>query len=455
MNKIGRYSIERRIGAGSFATVWQGHDVDLDVPVAVKVLAENWAGNDDVRNRFLTEARIMRRIHDPRLVQVYDIGTLEDGRPYFVMDYIDGGSLNELRKAGLEPIRALRLCVEACRALEVLHTADIIHRDVTPGNLLLSTGPDGQPRVLIADLGVAKSMIDAVGATMTAGTPSYMAPEQASGSMPLDRRADIYSLTAVSYAMLTGKAPFPVRSVADILARDPGMQPEPVAARLNAPPTLDAVMISGLAYDRNRRPPTALLLADGLETIAAQIESSASGAWSAASTIGGSTPPRTAPPSMPPPLPPETTVVTSPGSRPSAPSPQTAPPQTSSPQTSSPQTAPPQPFEQPGQQRSVAFPAGYQDPGMPGSASTPPRTGSSYPGPAPDSANQPDSPTSELESFGGHYSGESDQYGISMVGDSPADDERFRRGGWYYAMLGVGALALFAISMFVTILLLR
>ena len=93
MDKIGRYSIERRIGAGSFATVWQGHDVDLDVPVAVKVLAENWAGNDDVRNRFLAEARIMRRIHDPRLVQVYDIGTLEDGRPYFVMDYIDGGSL--------------------------------------------------------------------------------------------------------------------------------------------------------------------------------------------------------------------------------------------------------------------------------------------------------------------------------------------------------------------------
>ena len=300
MDKIGRYSIERRIGAGSFATVWQGHDVDLDVPVAVKVLAENWAGNDDVRNRFLTEARIMRRIHDPRLVQVYDIGTLDDGRPYFVMDYIDGGSLNELRKSGLEPIRALRLCVEACRALEVLHSADIIHRDVTPGNLLLSTGPDGRPRVLIADLGVAKSMIDAVGATMTAGTPSYMAPEQAAGNMPLDRRADIYSLTAVSYAMLTGKAPFPVRSIADILARDPGLQPEPVAARLNAPPTLDAVMISGLAYDRNRRPPTALLLADGLQTIAAQLEASTSGSWSTISTIGGSIPPRAAPPVMPP-----------------------------------------------------------------------------------------------------------------------------------------------------------
>ena len=88
MNSIGRYRLVRRIGAGSFATVWLGHDDDLDVPVAVKVLADNWASNNDVRNRFLWEARIMRRIHDRRLVPVYDIGTLDDGRPYFVMDYM-------------------------------------------------------------------------------------------------------------------------------------------------------------------------------------------------------------------------------------------------------------------------------------------------------------------------------------------------------------------------------
>ena len=273
MDSIGRYRLERRIGAGSFATVWLGHDDDLDVPVAVKVLAENWAGNDDVRQRFLAEARIMRRIHDRRLVQVYDIGTLPDGRPYFVMDHIDGGSMNDLRTAGVEPIRALRLSAEACRAIEVLHEHDIIHRDVTPGNLLLSQDPNGETRVLVADLGVAKSMIDAVGATMTAGTPSYMAPEQAGGRVQLDRRADIYSLTAVTYAMLTGKPPFAVRSIADILGRDPTVGPEPIAARLGAPASLDGVMIAGLASDRNRRPPTALVLAEGLETIARQMES--------------------------------------------------------------------------------------------------------------------------------------------------------------------------------------
>lgn len=101
MDKVGRYRIERRLGAGSFATVWLGHDDDLDVPVAVKVLAENWSGNDDVRLRFLAEARIMRRIRDPRLVQVYDIGTLDDGRPYFVMDFIDGGA--ERAPQGADP----------------------------------------------------------------------------------------------------------------------------------------------------------------------------------------------------------------------------------------------------------------------------------------------------------------------------------------------------------------
>jgi eukaryotic-like serine/threonine-protein kinase len=278
MDSVGRYRLIRRLGAGSFATVWLGHDDDLDVPVAVKVLADNWANNSDVRNRFLAEGRIMRRIHDRRLVQVYDIGALDDGRPYFVMDYINGGSLNDLRRQGINPVRALRLCADACRALDVLHSNDIIHRDVTPGNLLISRSPTGDTHVLIADLGVAKSMVDAVGATMTAGTPSYMAPEQAMGVSPLDRRVDIYSLTAVTYAMLTGHPPFLVRSIADILARDISQPPEPIAQRLGAPTTLDAVMLSGLAADRNRRPPTALLLAEALETIAGNMEATGASA---------------------------------------------------------------------------------------------------------------------------------------------------------------------------------
>ena len=182
---IGRYRLTRRLGSGSFATVWQGHDDDLDVPVAVKVLADNWSDNTDVRGRFLTEARIMRRIHDPRIVRVYDIGTLDDGRPYFVMDYADGGSLENLRKRGLPPAQALRLCAEASRALNVLHVNDVVHRDVTPGNILLNRTRTGELQVLIADLGVAKSMVGESGATMTAGTPAYMALEQGDRLRPV------------------------------------------------------------------------------------------------------------------------------------------------------------------------------------------------------------------------------------------------------------------------------
>ena len=382
MNSIGRYRLERRIGAGSFATVWLGHDDDLDVPVAVKVLAENWADNPDVRNRFLTEARILRRIRDRRLVQVYDIGTLEDGRPYFVMDYIDGGSMNDIRQSGIEPTRALRLSAEACRALEVLHENDIIHRDVTPGNLLLSHTSDGETRVLIADLGVAKSMIDAVGATLTAGTPSYMAPEQATGVLPLDRRADIYSLTAVAYALLTGGPPFSVKSIADILARDPATVPPPIADRLGAPASLDSVMVAGLAADRNRRPPTALLLAQGFETIADQM----------ADRRTPEPPPSTPPPRA------EATMVTIP----TPPGPSSDPPM---PPVSVPTTVP------------IYSPTGYLPPG-----------------PA---------------------AGQADPYAMSLISVAAEPTTPPRRGVAYYLLLGMAALALFAISMFVTILLLR
>lgn len=271
MDTIGRYRLTRRLGSGSFATVWLGHDDDLDVPVAVKVLADNWASNEDVRNRFLAEARLMRQIRDDRIVRVYDIGTLDDTRPYFVMDYADAGSLEALRKQRVAPQRALQLCAEAGRALHVLHTHDVLHRDVTPGNLLLSSRKDGGVHVLLADLGVAKSMIDEVGQTMTAGTPAYMALEQATGVGVLDHRADVYSLAAVTYAMLIGRPPFPVRTLAELLARDPNDLPAPLATQVGAPPALDALLAASLSPQPGRRPPSAMVFATALDEIAAQM----------------------------------------------------------------------------------------------------------------------------------------------------------------------------------------
>jgi eukaryotic-like serine/threonine-protein kinase len=423
MDKIGRYRLDRRLGAGSFATVWLGHDDDLDVPVAVKVLAENWAANDDVRNRFLAEARIMRRIHDRRIVQVYDIGTLEVGRPYFVMDFIDGGSMNDLRKQLIEPAAALRLCAEASRAIEVLHNNDVIHRDVTPGNLLLSHTPAGETRVLIADLGVAKSMVDVAGATMTAGTPSYMAYEQAAGRGQLDRRADIYSLTAVTYAMLTGSPPFTVHTIADIVARDPSVTPAPIAERLGAPPILDALMVSGLASDPNRRPPTAALLADALDGIAAQMQPQTGEATvTTAPPAGGASASQLSPVGAPP------------DSGYSAPDGGYAAPDGGYP-------LPESSYGQPERAYGQAAPPIQNYPEEPGGRSTP--------------SSQPQgNPSYQVPAYGGIPQPQP-QYAYAGAVPLGAEEQPTKRSAAYYVLVGIAAVALFAASMFVTVLLLR
>lgn len=266
MEMMGRYKITGRIGAGSFATVYRGIDTTLEVPVAVKVLADNWSTNDDVRARFLAEARLLRRLFDERIVRVYDIGTSDRGQPYFVMDLADGGSLEHLRKHPVAPGLALRLCAEAARALEVLHRNQLVHRDVTPGNILLANSSNGV-RVMMADLGVAKSLLDEARDTMTAGTPAYMAPEQAR-STQLDQRSDLYSLGAVTYALLTGRPPFPAKTLQDLLDRNPNIGPTPVAEMIGAPPLLDEVLAATLSADPNRRPQTALQLAAALDRLA-------------------------------------------------------------------------------------------------------------------------------------------------------------------------------------------
>lgn len=109
VERIGRYRLERRLGAGAFGTVWLAHDDELQAPVAVKVLADNWSHRLDVRERFLAEARMLRRAGSDRVVQVHDIGELPDGRPYFVMEYADGGTLADLLAAGR--CRCPRHCV--------------------------------------------------------------------------------------------------------------------------------------------------------------------------------------------------------------------------------------------------------------------------------------------------------------------------------------------------------
>lgn len=241
-----------RIGAGGFATVWLYHDEELDSDVAVKALADNWAQRLDVRDRFLEEARILRRADSDHLVRVYDIGETEDGTPYFVMTYADRGTVADLLEPGvpLSVQTSVDLIQQAGMGLTVLHRSGVIHRDIKPQNLLLRSTTSGRDQLLVADLGVAKAVLQGSGLTQVVGTPAYMAPEQATGGA-LDVRADVHALAAVGYLMLTGQQ---VRSegLASLMAATPPLPPSSVA---DVPSHLDAVMLRALAVEKEDRWP--------------------------------------------------------------------------------------------------------------------------------------------------------------------------------------------------------
>ncbi len=262
MRKLGRYLLEDRLGAGSFATVWKAYDPELDTDVAVKVLADNWASNADVRERFLAEARLLRRISSPRVVRVHDVG-VQDDRPYFVMDYVRGGTLAE-RIGHCGPAEALRLAAEAGYAVQVLHDTGVVHRDIKPSNLLLDA--ERTPTaVLVADLGSAKQLADASGLTVTTGTPAYMAPEQAFQTGGFDGRADVYALGVVTFELLTGHKPFGPGGRATLTAEQAAARPVPVIPREpGVPDGIGALLRAALSVDPEDRPPTARAFADAL-----------------------------------------------------------------------------------------------------------------------------------------------------------------------------------------------
>ena len=235
--------------------MWLAHDEVLDAQVAVKVLAGGLIDDLDVRARFLEEAKILRRADSERLVRVHDLGELEDGRPYFVMSYADLGTLaDRMRSRDLPPAEALRLAAEVARGVEVINRLGVIHRDLKPSNVLFQSTTDGGERLLIADLGLAKALAHASGAfTLPVGTPGYMSPEQARFGGGLDVRADVYGLGALTYHLVTGRAP----GTAPVLVA-------PSAVRPGLPPAVDEIVMRALEADRERRWPTAEALAAAL-----------------------------------------------------------------------------------------------------------------------------------------------------------------------------------------------
>ncbi|MFC0627573.1 serine/threonine-protein kinase [Kribbella deserti] len=254
-DQLGRYSLVRRVGAGGFATVWLARDEQLDAEVAIKVLSENWIDEDDVRRRFIAEGRFLRRVQSRHVVGVHDIGETEDGRPYLVLSYADGGSLAERIKAGpLEIATVVEVLSQVGAGLQDLHDRGVLHRDVKPANVLFQSEPGGGERAMLGDLGLGKSLDAVSQLTMPGGTPAYVAPEQVMGER-LDERADLYSLGAVAYAALTGQAPHGPISLGAVMRID--APPPPMATlRPEVPAAIDAVVRRALQPDRDQRWPS-------------------------------------------------------------------------------------------------------------------------------------------------------------------------------------------------------
>jgi serine/threonine protein kinase len=250
--RLGRYVVRRRLGSGGFATVYLAHDEQLDAEVAIKVLADNWGHDDSVRRRFLEEGRFLRRVESEHVVQVHDVGELEDGRPFLVLTYADRGTLaDRLEQQPLTLPNAVDVVVQVGRGLQALHRRGLLHRDVKPANVLFRSTDDGE-RAVLSDLGLGKSLDEVSRITMPGGTPSYVAPEQAMGER-LDERADQYSLGAVAYAALTGRSPHQVDGLG--AAGRVKVAPPPSSLGFDVPAGIDAAIVRALDPDREKRWP--------------------------------------------------------------------------------------------------------------------------------------------------------------------------------------------------------
>ncbi|MBI3241018.1 MAG: protein kinase [Chloroflexi bacterium] len=252
---IGAYRIVSQIGQGGMATVYKAYHAAMDRYVAVKVLPRQFAESQEFIGRFQQEARTIANLEHPHILPVYDYGENE-GITYFVMRFLDTGTLKDRIKIGAMPLSETdRTFTQLAEALGYAHERGVIHRDIKPSNVLV----DARGGVFLTDFGIAKLMEGAAQFTATGaitGTPAYMSPEQAQGDK-IDLRSDIYSLGIVLYEMITGRVPFEAETpLAVILKQLQAPLPPPSSVIPDISPEIERVLLKALAKDRNDRYPT-------------------------------------------------------------------------------------------------------------------------------------------------------------------------------------------------------
>ena len=219
-----KYRIDRILGEGGMGVVVAATDTQLDRRVAIKFLLPDALANSDIVARFSREARAAAKIHSEHVARIIDVGELETGAPYMVMEYLEGSDLAERIRSspGVSPSDAARYVLQACEALAEAHAAGIVHRDLKPANLFLAQQPDRSVSVKVLDFGISKAPVGTGGITSTQavmGSPHYMSPEQLVSAKHVDPRSDVWSLGIVLYEVLVGAPPFTGDTMPEIVAK--------------------------------------------------------------------------------------------------------------------------------------------------------------------------------------------------------------------------------------------
>ena len=262
-----RYVIEGRLGAGGMSTVFKARDTVLERAVAVKLLAEHLADDEDFVYRFRREALSAARLQHPNIVQVFDSGEdSSSGRHYIVMEYVDGPSAADMLRdrSRLDIAETVQLVRDSCHGLDYAHRAGVVHRDVKPGNLLYA---EEMGLTKLADFGIAKAAeqtrITQVGSVL--GTAAYLSPEQARGE-EAGPASDIYSLGVCAYQFLTGRLPHEYGSLTELALKQQQEQVAPVSDyRPEVPPELDEAVRLALEREPSSRYSSALEMAEAIE----------------------------------------------------------------------------------------------------------------------------------------------------------------------------------------------
>ncbi len=261
---VGEYCIEQVIGKGGFGTVYRATHPLIGKQVAIKVLARRYSADPAIVSRFVAEAKAVNQIRHRNIIDIFSFGQLEDGRHYYVMEYLDGEPFDVyLREHGPMPLgEAVPILRAVARALDAAHAKGIAHRDLKPENIFLARDSEGARFPKLLDFGIAKLLAPEedvrhrTGTGVPIGTPYYMSPEQCRGR-DVDHRTDIYSFGVLAYRVLTGAYPFEGDDYMDLMFKQVQQEPPPPSSKNpRLPPSVDNAIAWMMRKDRALRPPT-------------------------------------------------------------------------------------------------------------------------------------------------------------------------------------------------------